>query len=71
MEAKFPILELRQTNVQLAEFRASVVLNYSCCGVRIELAYEVGMFVLPRHMQILSVRPGGGVLPAPTLGREI
>ena len=33
-----PVLELRQTKVQLAEFRASVVLNYSCCGVRIELA---------------------------------
>ena len=35
---KVPVLESRQTNVQLAEFRASVVLNYSCCGVRIELA---------------------------------
>ena len=38
VEAKIPVLESRQTNVQLAEFRASVVLNYSCCGVRIELA---------------------------------
>ena len=46
MEAKIPVLESRQTNVQLAEFRASVVLNYSCCGAMIELAYEVGMFVL-------------------------
>ena len=46
MEAKIPVLESRQTNFQLAEFRASVVLNYSCCGVRIELALELGMFVL-------------------------
>ena len=34
-------------NSNSAEFRASVVLNYSCCGVRIELA--VGSLPYPRQ----------------------
>ena len=49
----------------------SVVLNYSCyCGVTIELAQELGMFVLTQQHQETDDKTWQGMLPTPTPGRE-
>ena len=51
-------------------FQASVVLNYSCYGVRIELANVVGMFVLTKARFESLSKTWYGVLATPTPGRK-
>ena len=53
-------------NSNSAEFRASVVLNYSCCGVRIELA--VGSLPYPRQSGTPTVWQKG---VQPPLGQRL